>query len=40
MPTPPQDIACHDGMPGTAKNAPTIAVNVITATIFGLVSSR
>ena len=39
MPIVPYSRACHGGIPGTARNMPTIAVKTISATTFGLPSS-
>ena len=39
MPRLPQTSAANGGQPGLASSVPTIAVNTISATTFGLVSS-
>jgi hypothetical protein len=40
IPIVPQASAAAGGNPGTARNMPTIAVNMISETTFGLVSAK
>jgi len=40
MPIVPKASASSGGSPGTARNMPTTAVNTISATTFGLPSSK
>ena len=40
MPIVPQTSAAAGGKPGTARNMPTIAVNMMSETTFGLVSAK
>ena len=40
MPIVPQTSAAAGGKPGTARNMPTIAVNMMSDTTFGLVSAK